>query len=261
MSTITVSSLAELNTALSGAQGGETILLEGGDYGELFLTAKSGFDYAYPENVTIASADPNAPAIFSQVDVRDAGNLTFDGIVFDYEFEAGDEIYYRPFSFSGSSDITIKNSVFDGDLAHGVSEVSDGYGYAIGLSFRGSEGITIENTEFFEFHRGLTVSESSDVIVRENNIHSIRMDGINFAEIDGVLIEGNEIHNFRGSPNSLDHSDLIQFWTNGTDQPSKNITIRNNLLDIGSGTETQSIFMRNDLVDRGLAGDEFFTRM
>ncbi len=256
--TYQVSTLAGLYEALAAAKGGETILLEAGNYGDMSLTVKSGFSAAFASNVTIASADPTDPAIMTGLDVRGAQNLTFDGITFDYTFAPGDEIYHRPFSVSGSRDITIRNSTFDGDLASGVSAVSDGFGYATGLSVRGTTGITVENNEVFNFHRGLTVFESGEVVVSGNDIHDIRSDGMNFAEIAGVVIENNYIHDFRGSANSLDHCDMIQFWTNGTDSPSSDITIRNNYLDIGNGTATQSIFMRNDQVDRGLAGAEMF---
>ncbi|WP_208734635.1 right-handed parallel beta-helix repeat-containing protein, partial [Corallococcus praedator] len=78
--------------------------------------------------------------------------------------------------------------------------------------------------------------------------------------MDGVVIEGNRLHDFRASPTSADHPDMIQFWTNGTRTPTRDVIIRDNVLDIGNGTATQSIFMRNDQVDRGEAGREMFYR-
>jgi hypothetical protein len=255
---ITVSTLDELYDALANAEGGETILLEGGDYGDFYLGGKSGFDTTFPSNVTIASADPENPAVFSSMDVRDSSNLTFDGIVFDYTFEAGDEIYYKPFSVTDSSNIVIQNSTFDGDVATGVSATSDGYGYAHGLTVRGCENVTVENNECYGFYKGMVFSESSGLVVVGNDLHSMRMDGMNFAEVTDVLIEGNYIHDFAGSPNSGDHCDMIQFWTNGTDSPSTDIIITGNILDIGEGTYTQSIFMRNELVDTGQAGEEMY---
>ncbi len=255
---INVTTLSELYDALANATGGETIKLAPGDYGDLVINGKSGFDTTFSSEVQIVSADPENPAVFSGMDMREAANLTFDGITFDYTFEPGDTLWDRPFDVMSSENITIRNSTFDGDLASGVSESSDGYGYAIGLSFRNSSGITVEQNEFFEFYRGMTVSSSEDIQVLNNDVHSLRMDGFNFSEVTGVLIEGNHIHDFNLSLNSLDHSDMIQFWTNGTDSPSSDIVIRGNHLDVGDGDATQSIFMRNDLVDRGLAGQEMF---
>ena len=120
--------------------------------------------------------------------------------------------------------------------------------------------MVLDNNEIFNFHRALTVGQSRDLTITANDIHSIRSDGMNFAQVQQVLIEGNYIHDFRGSLNSADHRDMIQFWTNGTTAPSENITIRGNHLDIGAGDSTQSIFMRNDMVDRGLAGIEMYYR-
>jgi len=53
---------------------------------------------------------------------------------------------------------------------------------------------------------------------------------------------------------------MIQFWTSGTDKPSVNVVIHANVLDQGAGNWTQSLFMRNELVDQGQAGREMFYR-
>ncbi len=96
--------------------------------------------------------------------------------------------------------------------------------------------------------------------VLANDIHDIRSDGFNFADVSSVLIEGNHLHDFRADYGSLDHRDMIQFWTNGTDSPSTDIVIRANRLDMGHGSYTQSIFMRNEAVDSQSAGDGMFYR-
>lgn len=256
--TTTVATLSELYAALKTAGGGDTILLKGGDYGNFELMAKSGFDYQFPSSVTIASADPANPAVFSGVDVRDAKNLTFDSIKFDYTFKEGTPLWVKPFIFSNSENITIRNSVFDGDVAYNTSSEADGYGYGIGLVMRACDGTTIENNEIFGFHRGLTMGSGDNAVIRGNEIHSIRSDGMNFSQMQGILIENNYIHDFENSEGSGDHSDMIQFWTNNTSEPSTDIIIRGNRLDIGEGDSTQSIFMRNDQVDRGLAGTEMY---
>jgi PKD repeat protein len=190
--------------------------------------------------------------------MRDGGNLTFTNIVFDYEAPISAAVWAKPFLFENSSGITIRDSIFVGDTAQGVSEIEDGHSTGIGLVIRDSENILVENNELSGFHRGMTFGSSENVIVRENDISDIRSDGINFAEVNNVLVEDNYIHNFEKAEGSGDHSDMIQFWTNGTETPSSNITIRGNHLDVGEGDATQSIFMRNDLVDRGLAGEEMF---
>lgn len=255
--TITVSTAAELLSALAASTGGETILLEGGDYGALSLSAKNKFDLDL-EGVTIKSADPENPAVFSTMLLHSVSNLTIDGVVFDYTFAAGDLSYTKPFQVASSSGITIINSTFDGDVATGVSADDDGYGYAYGLVVRNSSGVTVENNDFHNWLRAAIFDTSSDLAVIGNEVYDIRSDGMDFVAVQNVLIEDNYFHDFRASYDSIDHRDMIQFWTNGTTTPSTDITINNNIFDIGEGSYTQSIFIRNEVVDNGLAGAEMF---
>ena len=258
--TINVGSAAELLSALSKATGGETILLSGGDYGTLSLMASSGFDITFPSSVTITSVDPQNPAVFSGLDLRGAANLSFEGVTFDFTFEAGDQVWSRPFSVSGSQNISFTGSTFDGDMAQGLSPTDDGYGAGYGLSITDSSNVTVSGCEFFDFMRGMVVSGSNGLSITGNDLHSIRSDGMDFAQVSNVLIEDNTIHDFLPSLASGDHLDFIQFWTTGTTAPSTDIVIRGNHLDIGTGGWAQSIFMRNELVDLGLAGPEMLYR-
>ena len=172
---ITVSSTEELYEVLATCTGGETILLEPGDYGDLVLNSKSGFDYAFPETVTIASADPENPAVFSTMGIDGAENLTIEGIYFDYTFTEGDPSYYRPFEIINSTGVTVVDCTFDGDVAEGVSEENDGYGWAYGLSVRDCTNVTIEGNEIFGFQTGLIVSESSGIDVIGNWLTEINV--------------------------------------------------------------------------------------
>lgn len=250
----TVSTSAQLMGALSKASGGDTILLQEGNYGTLTLNQYSSFNVQFASNVTIASADPDHPGIITKLGLTNVSNLTFDGIKFDYTFKEGDKGYTSDFIVAGSSNVTIRNSTFDGDVAEGISVVDDGFGNGIGLSIRNSSGILIENNDIYNFGGAIRTSSSTNVTVRGNEIHDIRVDGMQFSAVQDVLIENNYIHDFRASYASGDHRDMIQFWTSGTSVPSSNITIRGNTLDMGEGSYTQGIFMRNELVDMGKAG-------
>ena len=252
---ITVSNTTELYSALRTCKGGETILLKGGQYGELGLNSymKPATTIDFPSTVTIASADPANPAVFSKADVRDASNIAFEGITFDYTFKPGDPQNLTPFSFSYCDGLIIKDCTFDGDEAYGVSSGANGYGSAVGLFVRGSTDTVIEGNESYGFWKGMNITDNDNMVVRSNELHSMRMDGMVFSQMDGLLIEDNYIHDFKGSPSSGDHCDMIQFYTTGTTEPSKDVVIRDNVLDIGEGTFTQSIFMRNEVVDSGKA--------
>jgi len=244
---------ASLMKALRSAAPGAVIELAPGDYGTLSLR---GFDRG--GKVTLRSAEAQNPAHFSKMVLNDVQGLTLEQVVFDYVFEPDDVLQLRPFQIVNSAHITIRSALFDGDLARGRSAADDGFPTAFGLGVRGSTHITLRDNEIRGFFRGTVISQTDHIIVQGNDLHSIRMDGMNFAEVKDVRIQGNHIHDFDRSLESKDHADMIQFWTNRTSSPSRDIVIRDNILNSGDGWFTQSIFMRNDMVDRGLAGPEMF---
>ena len=256
--TIQVATMKELKRALAQARGGETLLLAPGNYGALVLKKKNGARSTRP--VVLRSANADAPAVLTGMNLRHMSHLTFEGVVFDYRFSAGQPLQVKPFKISESRHITIRNSVFDGDLARNVSAVADGLGYGIALALSGNQHVTLEYNSFYNFHRAITLGRSSDVVVRGNDIYAIRSDGINLVQTQRVVIEDNHIHDFNRSTTKKDHSDMIQMWSRNAELPSSDIIIRNNVLNLGKGDSTQSIFMRNDQVDRGLAGPDMFYR-
>ncbi len=252
-----ISDPAALTAALAGAAPGTTLRLAAGDYGELNFRRGGG---AVGAPVTLVAADPARPPRFDRMDLRDVAHLVLERLHFDYVFAAADKIHFRPFTVVGSRDVTIRGCLFDGDRARGVSTVDDGFGWAFGLGATDVVGLVIEGCEIRDFFRGLVVARCEDIRISGNDLHDLRMDGMNFVQVQAVQIEGNHIHDFNRSINSKDHADMIQFWTNGTDAPSTDIVIRGNLLASGRGAWTQSIFMRNEEVDKGRAGNGMFYR-
>ncbi|NOE20728.1 hypothetical protein GS634_21570, partial [Ruegeria atlantica] len=238
--TIMVTSVAELNQALSQVTGGETILLAAGNYGKLSLNGKQ-----FSSNVTIKSADPNASASFSEVHLNGASNVTFDTIKFDYTYSSGDYHFQNKFSVTNSSNITFQNSNFDGDFASGTGTSADGTGYGTGLMISGSNNIDVINTEFSKWWKGAIALNSDGVSFTGNDVHSIRSDGLVFDNVDNILVENNYIHDFGGAAGAGDHRDMIQVQrANGSG--SDNITIRNNVFDMGNGDYTQTIWFGGD---------------
>lgn len=246
-----------LAAALANAVPGTTLRLAPGDYGSLSLSRGGG---AAGVPLTLTAAGPNRPPRFDRMDLREVAHLVMEGLHFDYTFSAVDEKHFRPFIVSDSRDVTIRNCLFDGDRARGISATADGFGWTFGLGATGVQDLVLEACEIRDFLRGLVVTNCTGVTVRENDVHDLRSDGMNFVQVQDVRIEGNYIHDFNRSVDSEDHADMIQFWTNGTDSPSTDIVIRGNLLSSGQGAWTESIFMRNEEVDRERAGREMFYR-
>jgi parallel beta-helix repeat protein len=256
-STTRLSPSDDIAAAIQAAKPGAVIELVGGDYGALNLRGLSG---AVDAPITLRSADPANPAIMTGLNLREVSHLVLDGLLFDYTFRVEDSPSLRPFQVFTTRDLVIENSTFDGDLADSDLPDQGAYPTGFGLAVRSSAQIRLENNEMRDFYRGFVIRDVVDLSVLNNDVHAIRMDGMNFAQVERVLIEGNTIHDFKRALNSIDHSDMIQFWTSQTERPSVDITIRNNVLNSGLGWYTQSIFMRNEMVDSGLAGKEMFYR-
>ena len=69
MTEFIVANATELYDALSSAEGGDRIVLAGGDYGSLDFRGVT-----FSSDVTIVSADPDDPAIVRELYVRDASS-------------------------------------------------------------------------------------------------------------------------------------------------------------------------------------------
>jgi hypothetical protein len=245
---------ADFTEVLAAADPGTVIELTGGSYDTLGMRDGGGSAQA---PLVIRSADPKAPARFARMNLRDVENLVLEGLVFDYVATPGADPTLRPFQIRSSQGIILRGCLFKGDkAAHGGSAEMSPTGF--GLSFRGLTDVTLEDSRITGFLRGLLVRESRNVIIRGNEFDGMRSDGMDFAQVEGVLIERNHLHDFDRPPGVKDHPDMIQFWTASTTKPSRDIVIRDNVLNAGSGPWTQSIFMRNELVDARGAGKEMF---
>jgi hypothetical protein len=258
--TVAVADLPALVAALKAARGGEVLLLEPGDYGRLELAQGPDGSFAWTAPVTLRPADPARPPRLGELDLRGIGDLTFDGLIFDHEIAPGQDLDRRIFQISDARNITIRNSVFDGDIVTQGAPEDIGLPSGIALSLPRVTGARVEDNLFFHFYRAIAMGRGSDVLLRGNEIAGMRMDGMVFTSMTDVRIEGNFIHGFLRSKVKSDHSDMIQFWTRNNTEATRGITIRGNVLLAGQGGVTQSIFMRNDMVDRGLAGEELFYR-
>lgn len=244
---------AALQAALAQGVPGATLELAPGRYGRVDLRPGTA-------PAVLRSADPARPARISQLTVYQVDGLRLEGLVFDYSFDPADEPFVRPFSFGKSRNITLVGNWFDGDLARGRGAPDDGFAFATGINIRDCDAVLLERNRVTRFLRGLVARNVRGLTLRGNEITALRMDGMNLTEVSDVLIEGNHVHSFQRSLASDDHSDMIQFWTTGAKRPSTGITIRGNVLNSGPGAYTQSIFMRNELVDSGQAGPEMLYR-
>ena len=140
MAVITVSGNAQLMSALTAARAGDTISLAAGDYGTLKLDGLTQKFAKYAGEVTITSANPKNPAVFTSIDIDNVRNVTFDGVKFDAMSRSDGN--NRPFTVNTSDSVTIRNSIFDGQLD------VNGLGTKDGLRIAKSSNITFENKTY-----------------------------------------------------------------------------------------------------------------
>ena len=236
--TIRVTNAAELSTAIAQAQGGETIVLANGDYGAVKL------DQSFAETVTLISETPKG-ARMTGLEISGAANVTVDGVHLDFTVTEKTLSWHCQFKIAGSTDIALKNCLIEGKNLDDPDSNGDGFPIGRGLSIAGSSDVLLEGNEFKTWWKALSVNESENVTVIENEFHDIRSDGINVTASDGVDILNNHIHDFRLNTASGDHADMIQIYSTKSGIVARNITIDGNYLDIGDGGMAQGIFMNH----------------
>ena len=234
MTTITVGTAAQLQTALSQAHAGDTILLQAGTYSALSLSSLN-----FSTNVTITSADSTHPATLTGVVLSGCSGLSFTNLDFDGSSTPANSTNYA-FRILSSSNIT-----FDHLHIHGSMDGNPQDDVQV-LAIKNSNNVTISNSEFEQLGIGMGYSGCTNLTITNNSFHDIRTDGIRGSQSSYVNITNNEFTNFY--PVSGDHADAIQMWTTGTTAASHDINISGNLVYQGtSGYVMQGVFMRDEL--------------
>ena len=252
-----VESNSALDQAMRAAQPGDTILLKNAT--EPYVIKAGPHDDL--QGITFASFDASNQATVGTLRISGAHDLTFDGLRFSSVDMTDPEI--RDVMVFWSSNITIRNSTLQADAnapvtIEAVAELGDAAKAQSAVFARGADGFVFENNVVSNYNFGIYLDQSSNVRVSGNEISELQGDGIQMSEVTGILIEGNYFHDFLGTDQEINHMDMIQMWTTGTESASKNVTISGNYFENGAGYGTQTIHMRNELVDTGLAGKELY---
>ncbi|WP_162906676.1 LamG-like jellyroll fold domain-containing protein [Algihabitans albus] len=259
MTAYQVSNTKELMNALAQAEGGDQILLAPGEYDDVMLHGvRNRFLNEFDSPVTITSSDPDNPAEITRLRLHEVSNVHFENIEFNYTFSSGDMYRDKPFHVTKSDNISFSDSTFTGEPISESGTWFDGYGAGFGLSVEGSSNISVVDNSFDTFFRAAVFGGVKDLTVVGNEVTKMSSDGFNFVAVNNVTIEENHFHDFSFNPESQAHMDMIQFWTSGTGSPTTDVVIRGNIMDSSGGDRTQSIFMRNEEVDTGRAGQEMY---
>lgn len=245
MSSIVVSSTSELQQAyatLSNEPGGGEILIASGADNIAIQLSGGG-----TEPVSISSADADNPSTITQLSVVNAENVSVSNL----ELNSGDLgrglDTYNPaendFFISGSSNISIDNMTFTGQ-GEGIYDPSNPT--AEFGSIRYSEDVTFTNSTVQNYFHGLFLYESKGLTIDDNEWTEMQGDGIRMEGVQQVSISGNHMHSFFGSPNAINHDDMIQMWTVNTQTISSDIEIIGNIFNSAGAAGSQTILIQNE---------------
>lgn len=240
--TILVSTQVELDAALAAVTGGETILLSAGAYDSISLSGRT-----FAERVTIRSADPADPAVFTgAIFLRNVTGLEFEGV---------DVIGSEPLKpgaprilVMGGGDIAFSEMKLFGALWEpeaGVEDELAGMPQDYGIRITDASNVSLSDMEFTQVNKAITFFNSEGVTISSSEFHNIRSDGIAFASSSDILIEDNYFHDFHPliKPNGAgDHPDFIQFMGDHSGIGIDNLKIRDNAFIQGDGEAVQAIF-------------------
>ncbi|MSU91741.1 hypothetical protein GE300_19360 [Rhodobacteraceae bacterium 2CG4] len=229
MATYTVSSSADLQSALSKASGGDEILLESGNYGDLRLTQD------FSSEVTIRAIDQYG-ANFGGIEISGASNIVLDGLRVNNGSDTHIEIG------NGSKQITVQNSDIGAD---------SGYGALFGIRAKDSSNISYIDNYIHNVSNGTAMFQTDDVVVSGNRVDWVSLDAYKFSEVNGGLVENNwGPENVAATDGA--HNDFMQFQGN----PSTNFVIRGNVLLPAEGTDAtaQGIFgnLHDSLIEQNI---------
>ena len=238
-----VSNLAELESRLSSSDGGETILLEPGHYGDLDVINKD-----YGSFVTIQSANTAKPAVFNSVSIQGTSYLRLDNVLLSNS--SNGEAASSILSISGGSEFI----EFINSEAHGL--IDDDYsGHRI-IDVEESSEVLIQNSFMHNGFRVIVLDSSAQIKIIGNTFEDVGGDEIKIIGIRGITIENNTGAT-RKHPIEGDHVDFIQ----GESTSSYDMVIRGNVsLPEGRFTQ-QGIFLsdttfHNVLIENNLIYSE-----
>jgi Ca2+-binding RTX toxin-like protein len=255
MSTVTVTSAAELQSALSAAQAGDTISLAAGNYGDVAIYGKN-----FASDVTITSQTAGA-AVFHSLKLDNSSHIDLDGVTVNYTATAATTTYTSAVEFNASSYITLTHSTITGgnaitgaaQSATGTDDTGNVLGLATGrgITVGVSNHVTINDVDVAHVYKGIVIATSDYVTVSNSEVHDTRTTPIVAGGGNHITIDSNHLYDvnpWRFGPTG-DHADYLAMWTNaGQASASTDIKVTNNLMEQGAGQPVLGMWLQGGSV-------------
>jgi parallel beta-helix repeat protein len=219
---IVVSNATELQNAINNVQGGDTISLMSGNYGDIIISGKNNSSYVLIRTYTGESA------VFSSIDIHNSTYWHLAGIDVKPRYTSGAN-GTEAVNLDGSY-LTIENCIIN------YSDDFSGWTESDWLA-RAGNGIIMDGTNLQILNNIITVvdhgivCDASISIVSRNLIANFRGDGIR-GLADNVIYEYNTIKNSYNVDDN--HDDGFQSWSYGSGGVGtgvvKNVVLRGNTI-------------------------------
>src|SRR6185312_7111513 len=226
MTVFNVSNAQQLTTAMSQAHGGDTILLAGGNYGDVSVGSLN-----YSSNVTIQSASQSNPAVFDTFHLTNCQNITVTNVDVHLVPTATSVNWQAAVGIYSCNNVTFSNSTITGGPAiNGVPQtatVLDATDNVIGLptgqgfSVTGSTGVTLTNNSISALDKGVNLSDSSGITISDSQFFNTRHGAVGGSNVSNLAITNNNISDsnpWAWGTSYGDHGDFIHLWTSPPDQ-------------------------------------------
>ena len=245
MATIAATNRTNFLAAITSASGGDIITLAPGNYGSITISKNFG------TTCTIRALDPDDRPVLTYLYLSGADYIRFEHIDVVYTF-AGEAEHFQTCEMAGATNLYFFKCGFWGD--------NDGSGFPTGRGFYiiNSSYITAEKCLITGFGTNVVSTESDHVTITGCEIRDAASDGWTIGSTNDLTLTGNYVHDFRPNGPAGAHCDFGQLFTSGQSRTCKRVNISDNIMDIGSGAWTQSIFMRNEELDGAVGTDEAF---
>lgn len=247
---ITATTSSELNAAIKvlSATTGGTVYVDGSG-GPYILNAKYLGDDG--QNVLIKPLNDDEPPHVQEVNVVNSSNLTITGMHIDSEdILATRTAWTYDVNVINSSNISFVGNDMQGRATEFKSETNGADWGQKGAILRDSENITFNHNTIEGYKDGIVYLEVKGLDISGNDISGIQGDGMRGGGIQDATITNNYLHDFYGTTQTLNHSDMIQIWGTSIDTVTQNVEISGNILDAGNGAATQGILILNEQFTR-----------
>ncbi len=199
----TVSTAAELSAALTAATGGETILLNPGNYGVISIQKSPA------TKVTVSSRDANAPAVVTKITIN-GSNWHFNNLDMRPVYTGGSQILSNAVTITGS-DVIFENSTVTYGNSSGWSAANWTSNAGSGIIASNGSNVLIKNNHLKTVYMGISIDHTmSNAKVINNTLDGVAGDALR-GRGDYGLFENNLILNMKQIDGN--HSDCFQSWS------------------------------------------------